>query len=581
MSFEVSVVSARKASDLVRNVAVNIEHAFSQIGDCLGRGHGIFQELNEKLSELSHELSGTMIDGAAAALRDIAGKLSGLAEDLPAESELLNTIDCNVTQASAHLKSLIKLIKLIAIIARSARIEAASINTNQADFLDFTQEAFDLAVEVQSSIEACARDQGYLSVAISEALRQQQAFERRYRGQLVSVSAELVTALAGMEARQAKSLQLTHYTRETTERIATSVSSAILSLQAGDSTRQRLEHVCAGLQKVAEADPRMAPSLGDTDNASILAAPLIRDLQAAQLEETTSTFNAELAEINSALTTLASTAAIVVDQGHSFYGSGSDDMPSFLDSMKQALALASALVSGCEHARRSVDDALAAVEKTLGKFQLALSSLSEVVVDMTLIGMNAALKAGHLGAKGRAFVVIADELKLTADCISDGANQLGPVLENIDRSTRDLKHLLAAGESSQIHSLQPSIILAIEAVEAGDQHLGRLMSQLNRGGAEFGDLMGCAQRALSQLSETTAVLPTAVTYLKEGAAATILSAKDLAGVEKVFDELHAQYTMNSERQVHAKFAKRFGLSHSVSVHCAPEQEEALEDAFLF
>lgn len=53
----------------------------------------------------------------------------------------------------------------------------------------------------------------------------------------------------------------------------------------------------------------------------------------------------------------------------------------------------------------------------------AMTELSGVVVDIILIGMNAGLKAGHLGMRGRTFVVIAGELKATADQIS-GAKTL-------------------------------------------------------------------------------------------------------------------------------------------------------------
>ena len=71
------------------------------------------------------------------------------------------------------------------------------------------------------------------------------------------------------------------------------------------------------------------------------------------------------------------------------------------------------------------------MEDTLAKFRHAISGLSEAVVDITLIGMNASLKAGHLGSKGNAFVVIANELKATADQVSAGAARLKPALPGL------------------------------------------------------------------------------------------------------------------------------------------------------
>lgn len=67
-------------------------------------------------------------------------------------------------------------------IARSSRIEAASLEGSREEFLSFTGEASKLAAVVQSSIGDIAREHEELAGAIAAALREQQAFERRYRG---------------------------------------------------------------------------------------------------------------------------------------------------------------------------------------------------------------------------------------------------------------------------------------------------------------------------------------------------------------------------------------------------------------
>jgi len=87
-------------------------------------------------------------------------------------------------------------------------------------------------------------------------------------------------------------------------------------------------------------------------------------------------------------------------------------------------------------------------------------------VGLILVGMNASLKAGHLGVKGSAFVVIADELKATADQVSNGASRLKPILDGIERSANDLKQLRVDGDPTQLAKLEPSILHAIREIEA-------------------------------------------------------------------------------------------------------------------
>ena len=91
----------------VEDVVSQIETTFAQVGNHLGRGHGIFQDLNGGLALLSEELSGAKIEGATTALHDIAAKLTGLAEVLRAESALLGEIGTSANEASNVLKPLV------------------------------------------------------------------------------------------------------------------------------------------------------------------------------------------------------------------------------------------------------------------------------------------------------------------------------------------------------------------------------------------------------------------------------------------------------------------------------------------
>ena len=172
----------------IEEVSSHIEVTFAEVGGHLGRGHAMFNDLNDGLAALSHELSGAKIEGAAESLQSIATKLTELSEVLPAESALLKTIGADAAQTSAVLEPLIKHIEMILIIARSARIEAASFDVSRGGFLDFTQEAIDLAQAAKSSIEVCKSEQRRLCDAVGIAMNRQHAVEARDRPQVAAVS---------------------------------------------------------------------------------------------------------------------------------------------------------------------------------------------------------------------------------------------------------------------------------------------------------------------------------------------------------------------------------------------------------
>lgn len=556
-----------EASAAIEDVSSRIEDVFARVGGELGRGHLIFKELNQGLATLSGELSGAEIEGAATALQEIAARLSELAQTLPAESALLETIGKSTAEASSLLKPLFKHIQMITIIARSARIEAASLDGDREGFLAFTQEAYDLGRSVQRSIEGCARDQQRLSEAVASASGRQKEFESRYRAQLMSESAELGAAYSGLRDQRSKSSHLADRASSSTRKIAEAVGSAIISLQAGDSTRQRLEHVSHGLNLASESAPSLVPEPVPGDHGM----RAICQLQAAQLRDAQHEFGGDVGQIVGALTAILHDAVSVVGHGRTLFGGEEDGSSSFLTRIKQTLAHASTLIGTCESAGRAVDEALAIVEDTLAKFRQAIAGLAEATVDITLIGMNAGLKASHLGSRGSAFVVIANELKATADQVSAGAGRLRPVLDGIERSANELKHLRVQGDPTQLAKLEPQILLALREVEAGNERLGKLMSRLVDEGAEFERLMNSAQGLMTALGESSAALPAVAMRLETAGAQRLqVEVQDQA----VLDDLFARYTMERERDVHRDVLQTLGL---VSV-AATRRVEAVETA---
>ena len=562
MSTSADTISA--AISAVEDVSSRIEVSFATAGHQLGRGHAIFIELNQALTALFGELSGTEFEGASEALHDIAGRLNGLAEVLPAESALLASLGNAATEASELLKPLFKHIQMIAIIARSARIEAASLAEDRENFQAFTQEAFELAKGVQHSLETCARDQDGLATALDIALKAQKDFNQLYQGRLSSAGGDLIAAYAGIKDQRSKSVHLADLAGASTRRIAETVGRSIISLQAGDSTRQRLEHVCHGLNLGLDLAGEAALST-EIESASAICA-----LQAMQLKDTQREFDRDIGEIMASLSAILGDAIGVVGQGRSLYGGQDSDSSSFLARIKDMLAQASNLIATCESGGKSVDAALHVVEDTLGKFRDAIAELSEAVVDITLIGMNASLKAGHLGSKGSAFVVIANELKTTADQVSAGTARLKPVLDAIEKSAGDLRALRVDSDPAQLARLEPAILHALREIEAENDRLGSLIGRLVSEGAEFEGLMNSSRDQMTELGKSAAILPGVASRLASaGAERSALAEND----EAALDDLFKRYTMERERDVHRQFLRGFGLSVT-----EPERAGATADA---
>ncbi|MDE1935705.1 MAG: hypothetical protein KGI34_17035, partial [Bradyrhizobium sp.] len=100
---------------------------------------------------------------------------------------------------------------------------------------------------------------------------------------------------------------------------AEAVGRSIVSLQAGDSTRQRLEHFRDGLAQAVTQAPSLVPAA---------AGPgVICTLEAMQLKDTECELQQDIGQILGALSAIMSDAADVVDQGRSLVVTAAIPLP--------------------------------------------------------------------------------------------------------------------------------------------------------------------------------------------------------------------------------------------------------------
>lgn len=560
----------------IAGVSSRIEESFAEIGDRLSQGHRIFKELEQSLVVLAQELSGTGIESASQALQDIGDRLNAVALALPAEAALLSGIGEEARQACAILKLLSSHIQMITIVARSARIEAASFDGERQSFLDFTREAFELGQAAQRSVEACARDGLLLVKAVEDALTRQKEFDGLYRAELSSVASGLIAARADLTSQQASGTGLTDMARTSAHRIAAAIAEAIVALQSGDATRQRLEHICHGLGCMTKLTPSLVPDGSERAPASWL----IGQLEAGQLKDAKLAFDQDLARTVSSLGAITCDTEALVQQSRAIYGGKTDDASSFLVVVRQQLAQASKLILACEQSGTSVDHALLLVTETVDRFRQAISGLGEAVDDIILIGMNASLRAARAGSKGNAFVVIANELKAAADQMSAAATRLTSVLDPIEDQVNQLRERRAESDTMELARLEPAVLSALHEVEAGNERLTGMMTRLAGESVAFDELLRLARGRITALGEAAACLPSLAADIVAREAVPPASSLTVSDRE-LLDELFARYTMERERDVHRDVLQRFGFASAVPAPTAAPAAAEDDGVLLF
>ena len=547
----------------------SIEGAFLRVGEGLGRGLEIFGELNAGLAALSGELDGGGIASATASLDALSRELIGISAGLPQDSATLRELVDTNAGVSVRLVRLIDNMRMMAILARSARIEAVVFDSQGAEYIDFTQEITTLTRRVQGEIETCAREHGKLSAALCGAAKAQHSLERDYRDRLVALARELAEAFATIQGRRERGATLMQDVTARAAGIAGAAGAAIMSLQAGDSTRQRLEHVHDAMERVS------AFASQDDETATALAMCRLQD---AQLRDTAACFDADLGSIDGALDLLARETGDLVALGQSVFGDAGHGSESFLTSFRERLSDAARVIETCEAARGSIERVVADLRRMLDGLTEAITGLNEVILDIVLIGVNAGLKAGRLGSQGRSLVVIAQELKEIAAAIAADAQELLPVFDTLQDISRRLERA-PADDAPPALGIHAAMTALVSGLDGGGQRLGACLKALEAGGRSFEAELDHARHEFTQMAAMTDLLREAAEQMREFEQTASPADRDSEAAWRAVDGLMAaRYTMAREREIHASIVGEHALEEDAA---QPDVDEDALAGMLF
>lgn len=520
--------------------AASIEGAFLKAGDALGRGLAIFEQLGSGLFSLSGELDEGAMGAATVSIGRVADELVAFSAHLPRDSATLADLHACAKSVSSRLDRLIESMRMMTVLTRSARIEAVIFDTKGAEFVDFTQEIGQLMRQVQAKVVTCSREHAKLVDILGAAARAQETLDRDYREKLLAMASDLQATFATIQDRRHRGAGAARDLVARSAEIASAVRTAIMSLQSGDSTRQRLEHVHQGVELA------MTPPVTSHEEAEAVRALMYR-LQAAQLRDAVLSFEDDVGAIDRSLERLVLDARDLVALGHAIYGDDGSDR-SFLHTFGERLSKAAIVIGRCAEARANVGGILVSMRDLIRDLHATISDLNGVILDVVLIGMNAGLKAGRLGLEGRSLVVIAQELKTTATAIATEAESLLPVFESLQTMSRRLD--VPTGGSH--HDINTDVAAILDTLKAGGARLASQLAVLDRAGRVFQGELVHARGDFARVLETRSALEDAATDLDERDWATG-SGLDVEDAARVVDGLMAaRYTMARERDIHTE-----------------------------
>src|SRR5690606_41887886 len=131
------------------------------------------------------------------------------------------------------------------------------------DFDVFTTDIARLSESASATIQQFTAAYRQLTEEVGQAARQRSQSEHAHADTLSRLAAGMDAALEELARQRAVSAEGSAETGRVSRQIVNRIASAVMALQVGDATRQRLEHIEAGIE--ALADPLDAAALQEND----------------------------------------------------------------------------------------------------------------------------------------------------------------------------------------------------------------------------------------------------------------------------------------------------------------------------
>lgn len=557
----------RLSTDLARP-RQEIEAAFVAVGARLTEGAALLNTLSKLFEALPEALQGAEVEEALSHLGAVAERADALARTFGQEKADLARLVEVVAAANAPISDLRRAVKMMGIVSVNARVTAAGIVGDGEDFDVFTTDIATLSDSASRTIQEFAQVYRQLTAEVDRAAAQRARFEAAHADTLSGLARSLAETIAALDVQRTAALEASAETGRVSRQIVGRIGSAVMSLQVGDATRQRIEHVETGLSAIT--DIVTGRLIADEDRPGAIAALAL--LQQTQLTDIAAAFAQEVEQAEQDLGALASDAGTIMARSRDFHGDGKGET-SAIASLSAQLRVAVTILKDFETERAKLEIVASAVQETVRILLDHVGAVQDIEANMRLVSLNAAVRCAQLGPRGASLTVIAMQLReLTGETVTAAE----AAMTQLDQSATLARSFGAAAGgqgASRISELEDQANLALDILSDLDQRIATALARLNGDGPKVIALLDHAARGMSgqsALAETLDDVALAIAALTSQAPPNPLP----EGVPALLEQLRKTYTMEIERRIHDTLFAR-------ATDAAPVPEPEMDlDAFM-
>ena len=408
----------------------------------------------QSIASHAGDMTGLSRSAAALASAGESNQAFGMLENIVGEAEQaqqlaeinqhkLRNILASLQQSGVPVARLETLSVLLTTIGTLSRIEGGRVRTTVVDLCNLAADITGLAREVDANVNKIAHDAIRLTTLVGDGLTRLEGVAGQERQQASELINGTRAVLQSMHARDKASRAATIHIDARYAKIRSAIEKLVVSLQAQDIARQRVEHVQDAFQQLA-----MAIDRGDHSECAAIMA-----LQYSHLVSTRDYLARSMGEVFENLRDVSSQMVELAAETANLSTQADSDGCSVASGIDEGLRAIPAIMDRYCGSARATDLIVNAVVPFVAAMTHVAGELRHIQSTIRRTALNARIETSRLGSEGVAMRALASELQDVAEAAN---RETGNLLENLASVETNLalvsQNNVARGSSAMMSS---------------------------------------------------------------------------------------------------------------------------------
>ena len=551
------------------------EDEFLSLGIKLQQFNGDSRDISELSSSITTMMSGKEMTDATEGIRKILKRIQDLDNDSRKGTEILRAILNRIEEMHRPLIGFERIVRNLRVLCNFIKIESARLEFRDTGFDTLSEDVGKLAIKIESKSADLFDQSMLLSLMVKGNLNKIGEFEQSSHGQALCIVEGAIRCLNSLTEKHDLSSATLHDAATRWYQISRDIGEVVSSLQFHDITRQRIEHVKESLVEITEnqSEPRKTKRLkGLKDNLSvttgkdlsgssggIISAVSACVLQRAQLDHARSEVISAIERIIKGLQDVAHHIKEMCEETCKLVNVSDASGSTFISSLEKGFSVLTGSIAEYHRINEQLSETIDHAAQTIGAMSTFISDLEKIGIEIRMIGLNACIRAAHVGEKGAALGVLADTIHLLSADTSDHTDTISDSLKMVIQSAKALTNTMSretTGEDRGLELREESIAQMMKPLHQVDEDTLSLLNKINEQGNRLSDDIIRTVNEIQvhrqfdrEIGSVINRLDTSIANMK-----SILPANITLEKSEGLEELEGRYTMHSERVVHQAMA---------------------------